>query len=314
MEMFLDLKARFNRRTMLLLGIGLALLSLLLTFRGLLPARAAVTVAYFRAVPADQTVVVEWGTQTEIDNVGFYVNRSLQQQGPFEHVSGFIFSTGDGLTGDEYSYDDDNVQNGTTYYYQLESVDVNNASEFHGPVSAVPGQSASTATLTPTATITPTTTTTPTPTATTASQGPYPPAPTNTPRTPYPGPVTNTPRVTTNPSQPSTSTPTPQPYPGPATATSPAILASQPTATFIPFNSSSSSTLVPLPSVTIEFPDATPVAALSMISRSPDSAEMTKQGPAPQSRSLRSLAPLAFIVLIWLLLGAWFYFSMRQME
>jgi hypothetical protein len=314
MEMFLDLKAHFNRRTMLLLGIGLALLSLLLTFRGLLPARAAITVAYFRAVPGDQTVVVEWGTQTEIDNVGFYVNRGLQEQGPFEHVSSFIFSTGDGLTGDEYSYDDDNLQNGTTYYYQLESVDVNNASEFHGPVSAVPGQSAPTATLTPTATITPTATTTPTPTATTASQGPYPPAPTNTPRTPYPGPATNTPRVTSNPSQPSTSTPTPQPYPGPATATQLPTLASQPTATFIPFNSSSSSTLVPIPSVTIEFPDATPVAALSMISRSPDSAEMTKQGPPPQSRSLRSLAPLAFIVLIWLLLGAWFYFSMRQME
>jgi hypothetical protein len=308
--MFLDLKARFHRRTILLMGIGLALLSLLLTFRGLLPARAAVTVAYFRAVPGDQAVVVEWGTQTEIDNVGFYVNRSLQEQGPFEHVSSFIFSTGDGLTGDEYSYDDDNVQNGTTYYYQLESVNVNNASEFHGPVSAVPGQSTPTATITPTAT----TTQTPTPTATTASQGPYPPAPTNTPRTPYPGPATNTPRVTTSPSQAVTSTPTPQPYPGPATATSPATLASQPTATFIPFNSSSSSTLVPLPSVTIEFPDATPVAALSMISRSPDSAEMTKQGPPPQSRSLRSLAPLAFIVLIWALLGAWFYFSMRQME
>jgi len=312
--MLSDFTARFHRRSTLIGAVFLILLSVSFLFSGLLPARAAVTIAYFNAIPGDQSVVVEWGTQTEIDNVGFYVNRSLQEAGPFEHISTFIFSTGDGLTGDEYAYEDDAVQNGATYYYQLEAVDANNASEFHGPVSAVPGQSTPAMTATLTATITPTTTATSTATATTASQGPYPAAATNTPRSAYPGPATNTPRATSNTSQSATTTPTPQAYPGPATATSAPALAAQPTATFIPFNSSAESTLVPLPTLTIEFPDATPVAALSMISRSPDSGEMTKQGPAPQSRSLRSLLPLAFIALIWIILGGWFYFSMRQME
>lgn len=306
-----NLTARFNPRTPRLIAAFVLLLSLLLIFSGLLPARAAVTVAYFRALPGDANVVIEWGTQTEIDNVGFYINRSLQEAGPFQHVSSFIFSTGDGLTGDEYSFQDDAVQNGTTYYYQLEAIDTNNTSEFHGPVSAVPGQ---TATVTETPTDTLTTTTTSSPTATTASQGPYPAAATNTPRSAYPGPATNTPRATTGASQSVTTTPTSQAYPGPATATSALTPTAQPTATFIPFNSAAESTIVPLPSVTIEFPDATPVAALSMISRSPNSGEMTKQGPSSPGRSLSSLLPLAFIALIWIILGVWFYFSMRQMQ
>jgi hypothetical protein len=287
------------------------LLSLLLAFNSWLPARAAVTIAYFRALPGDASVLIEWGTQTEIDNVGFYINRGLQESGPFEQVSSFVFSIGDGLTGDEYSFKDDAVQNGTTYYYQLEAVDANNASEFHGPVSAIPGQATPTVTETPDTTLTPTTTSSPT--ATTASQGPYPAAPTNTPRPAYPGPATNTPRATTT-AQSATTTPTSQAYPGPLTATVAPTATAPPTATFIPFNSAADSTIVPMPSVTIEFPDATSVAALSMISRSPDSGEMTKQGPSPPGRSLSSLLPLAFIALIWIILGAWFYFSMRQMQ
>ena len=44
------------------------------------------------------------------------------------------------MIGASYSYIDDTVANGITYYYKLEDVDIYGTSTFHGPVSATPAR------------------------------------------------------------------------------------------------------------------------------------------------------------------------------
>ncbi len=76
---------------------------------------------YQFASPA--TVKVEWETATELDTAGFYLYRSLAADGEFERVNNtLIDSQGTAVTGAAYSYVDEDVEPGTTYYYLLEEV------------------------------------------------------------------------------------------------------------------------------------------------------------------------------------------------
>ena len=145
-------------------------------------ALAAVTLVSFTATGGDGQVLLEWETATEIENVGFFVHRSTAEVGEYVRISPFIPSEAGGIIGAEYSYLDQDVQNGTTYYYKLESVATDGSSELYGPISATPG-------VQPTATAPATTTATATP----------PPPPTATP-TPFPWPTaTPTPTPTLTP-------------------------------------------------------------------------------------------------------------------
>ncbi|MDO9085206.1 MAG: hypothetical protein Q7U53_03260 [Anaerolineaceae bacterium] len=139
----------------------------------LIAVQAAVTLVSFDAFPGSQQVVLEWETASETDMLGFYVTRSNQQNGNYSRVSNFIFTQGTPVSGLIYQYVDTNLTNGQTYYYKLEAVDNNYDSEFFGPVSAIPGSSTLTSTVTqsqtvnltysPTLTLSPTITFTPTP-------------------------------------------------------------------------------------------------------------------------------------------------------
>lgn len=70
------------------------------------------------------SVTVEWQTGTEVGTVGFHLYRSTSETGPFERVTDeLIASSQDPLTGGSYSYVDEDVVSGQTYYYQLEEID-----------------------------------------------------------------------------------------------------------------------------------------------------------------------------------------------
>jgi hypothetical protein len=80
-------------------------------------------------------VTVEWTTASELDTVGFNLLRAETQNGPFEQInSNFIPAGSDPLTGSNYTFIDSSVQNGITYYFMLEEIEVTGETRHHGPI------------------------------------------------------------------------------------------------------------------------------------------------------------------------------------
>ncbi|MCU0500807.1 MAG: hypothetical protein MUC51_03405 [Anaerolineae bacterium] len=180
-------------------------------------ARAAVTLVDMTATAqSDGTILVEWETATELGTAAFNLYRAEASNGPWDMPVDTQPAQGDGQNGASYSFSDDDVTAGKTYYYLLEELDNSGTrtklNDFiRSATVSVPGQ----ATFTPTATSTVTRTPTPGPS----------PTPTRT-RTPLPGPTdlpTDVPTATRqfqNTSvPPNTPTSTIAPAPGQPTAT-----------------------------------------------------------------------------------------------
>ena len=293
---------------------SILILGLVLSLAG--RARAAVTLISFTATGMDGYVLIEWETATELDNAGFFIQASNQETGTYSRINtDMIFSSGDGLTGASYSYEDVEVTPGVIRWYKLEWVALDNTSELSDPVSATANaaQATSTSTATPTATNTQTSTPTATLTPTATDSSAYPGPPTST--SPYPGiPTTAAPY----PGIPTTAAPA-------ATATTGALFTSTPTLAnqgatatvdpqvqgFAAPETGIQGTLVPLPDITIQFPEgATGTPALSV-----DPGSQAGQGSASDgSPGWSRYSTLGFIVLIWALLGGWFWLSFRKLE
>ncbi len=151
---------------------------------------AAVTITSVTAEAGLNSITVKWETASEVNNLGFYVRRSLSAVGEYVRISAFIPSLDEGA-GALYTDVDSDVTPGVTYYYKIEDVPASGAlGELTDPVSATvplnvtptltpkptatatltptPGPTSSVPTITPTATLTPTATATgePLPTAT----------------------------------------------------------------------------------------------------------------------------------------------------
>jgi len=104
----------------------------------------AVDLASFNATGLDGSVKIDWSTGNEVDNLGFYVQRSDTEGGPYTRINSSIILAQGGVSwGADYTYTDTNVENGRTYWYKLEDVDRYQGSTLHGPVSATPGASTS---------------------------------------------------------------------------------------------------------------------------------------------------------------------------
>ena len=99
----------------------------------------AVELMSFDAVGGVESVILEWRTGSELDNLGFHVHRAVSEGGPYERVTGsLIQGLGSSPVGASYGYIDSGLVPGRRYYYRLEDVDTSSVSTFHGPVSAVP--------------------------------------------------------------------------------------------------------------------------------------------------------------------------------
>jgi len=82
-------------------------------------------------------VLLEWETASEIDNAGFHVWRSEQEDGTYFQITEDLISAEGGSTwGAAYEYEDFDVEPDPTYFYELEDIDYSGTSTFHGPVSA----------------------------------------------------------------------------------------------------------------------------------------------------------------------------------
>jgi hypothetical protein len=272
------------------------------------PASAAISLLYFEATAEIEQVRLDWATATEINNAAFYVQRSLSENGNYQRVSPRFDSQGDDVTGWIYTWTDDAVVSGTTYWYRLEAIDTNDNSSFYDTVSAIPIAPAttSTATLTSTAgeTATPTASVTIAPTDNlnpTSTSTPITPAPTVTRSGAYPAPGSLTPTSTPGGvivATPTIAIPVPtQPTPSPS--------ATQPI--------SGTATLIPM-DITPEFPEGGIVIA------GRETATLTPAVAAAQPVAQPTWYPggaillVVVLVLIWILLGVWFYFSFRQLD
>lgn len=261
-----------------------------------LPAAAAVTLISFIAVPGDAQVELRWETATEFNNVGFFIQRSPQENGTYQRVSAFISSTGDGLTGASYTYTDSGLANGTRYYYKLEAVNSDQSTELYGPIQATPAASATPGTASPTVTAT---------------------SPSGTSFTPTPtGSATVTPTNTAQPAATRTRTPTASPYPTFASYSYP----DTPTPLPSPTRTSPATQDIPVITVPVTPPGAPPATYIPfpevtlVIELNPSPAAATAQPPDAATSGVARLAPLGLIALIWVLLGGWFYYSFRRMS
>lgn len=98
-----------------------------------------ITLAKFEAQSLNKAVTIKWSTGSEIDNIGFNLYRSTNENEGYVLInSSIIPAKGSPTEGASYSFTDDNVQNRKTYFYKLEDIDLNGTATMHGPVSATP--------------------------------------------------------------------------------------------------------------------------------------------------------------------------------
>jgi len=89
-----------------------------------------VQLALFKAQSTASGVVLEWRTESEINNLGFNLYRSQSSNADFAKVNpNIIAGAGNSTQPLNYRYTDDRVQKTGTFYYRLESVDVNGKRE-----------------------------------------------------------------------------------------------------------------------------------------------------------------------------------------
>ncbi|MBN2256952.1 MAG: hypothetical protein JW704_03910 [Anaerolineaceae bacterium] len=77
------------------------------------------------AVSGIAKIDLAWETIAENKVKGYYVTRSLSENGPYYRVSYLIPAKGNQDIGGIYAYSDTGLNNGTTYWYKLEVIDNN---------------------------------------------------------------------------------------------------------------------------------------------------------------------------------------------
>lgn len=143
---------------------------------------ASVDIVYFRSVSNQNSITLEWGTETELDLLGFQIYRGPDSNlSNAAAISPLIPASGTPPTGgDDYSFDDTSVIAGSLYYYWLVSIDLSDTNpsqySYEGPLSATTlGGTVITTPPPTTVGTTPTSPTrTPTPTLTPAGSTPLP--------------------------------------------------------------------------------------------------------------------------------------------
>jgi hypothetical protein len=102
-----------------------------------------VKLSSFIAQAGDGKVTLKWTTDSEENNLGFIIERSIRNNNSFEEMASYVNYPeleGQGNTSSQtnYSFTDNLVQNGITYKYRLSDVDFNGDRTYHNIVSATP--------------------------------------------------------------------------------------------------------------------------------------------------------------------------------
>jgi len=93
-----------------------------------------VTLTNLSATVKDQDIVLQWSTSSEINNLGFEVQRS--RDGATWSVLGFVNGAGNSNTTLKYVYTDEKLSSGIRYYYRLKQIDIDKKFVYSPIVSA----------------------------------------------------------------------------------------------------------------------------------------------------------------------------------
>jgi hypothetical protein len=98
-----------------------------------------VTLTTFGFTRKKDRILLSWRTESEVNNLGFFLFKAPEKEGPFAPVNTQIIP-GAGSTSEahDYTYTDPNVDNVTTYWYLLEDIDVNGETATRGPIECRP--------------------------------------------------------------------------------------------------------------------------------------------------------------------------------
>jgi len=269
--------ANINIRFLLFISLILGGLVIITNTSGAL---AAVTFTYFNPESGDQEVTLSWGTDNEVDIVGFFIQRSSQSDGTYDRINtDMIAATGDSHTEASYEFTDTNLTNGTQYWYRIEVIDLDQNSEYSDPVTVIPA---------PTTSVTITASSTATPGNVNSNQE-----------------FTLMPSSTVNPGQAETSSPT---FVAQQVLISTGSVAVSNQETMISESINGTATLVPLPTVTIIFPTPDPNNLVPL----PEPLDNSVDPMSPEVWS--NLWPIGLIILFWLGLGIWFFLLRRHIN
>ena len=107
----------------------------------------AVELLSFTLESARKSIILNWETATEVDNLGFNLYRSTKVNGEKVRINQDLIPTNvppGSLFGSAYSYIDtgedlkqEKLLPNSNYYYWLEARDIFGGSEFHGPITGV---------------------------------------------------------------------------------------------------------------------------------------------------------------------------------
>jgi hypothetical protein len=237
-------------------------------------------------------VKLEWETVAELNLTGFNVYRSISATTNYTLVNqNLIPAEGDALLGTTYTYTDQSLSNGTTYYYRLELARSDSGVELYGPLQVIPGSTGtSEAPLTPTISAIVTTpggaspqpTLTPTPTLQ------------NNVATPTPGAISTL--------DPDVTTPTPDITPRETQSITPTMSVFE------------VSTITP---VIVEDTDATQTAiAVALVTNAASITPLVSPiAPPPlTNRDWARIGILIVLGLIWVLLGVWLFYYISRIN
>ena len=103
----------------------------------------SVEIKSFTATGSADSIVLNWETVSESDNLGFNLYRAETYDGGRTRLNTTIIPSPNpgSPNGESYQYIDADVVKGISYYYWLENEDIFGATNLHGPVSAsvIPG-------------------------------------------------------------------------------------------------------------------------------------------------------------------------------
>ena len=98
-----------------------------------------VELSLFTAEAGDGEVTLRWVTESEVNNLGFYIWRSLEEKGTYVRLpTELIPGAGNSPCRHDYEYVDKSLTNGVTYWYKLEDIDYSGKGTMHGPIAASP--------------------------------------------------------------------------------------------------------------------------------------------------------------------------------
>ena len=104
------------------------------------PEPSRIELASLSAVMDPASTTVNWETASEMDNAGFRVYRAEESEGEFVLITeSMVPADGTPTQGSQYSLIDSSTEQGKTYWYRLEDIDLAGKSTFHGPVKAEKG-------------------------------------------------------------------------------------------------------------------------------------------------------------------------------